>query len=110
MNFDWGAGSPGEGVPPDSFSARWTREVWVAGGAYRVFLEVDDGARLWIDGQLLIDAWHIATGETYVVEIDLADGIHTMKVEYFEEFLDARIHLWAEKLTGSTSMSPQPDS
>lgn len=108
VNFDWGAGSPGEGVPPDGFSARWTREVWVAGGTYRVFLEVDDGARLWIDGQLLIDAWHIATGEAYVVEIDLSDGIHTMKVEYFEAVLDAWIRLWAEKVPGSTSMSPQP--
>ena len=96
LDLDWGAGSPGEGVPVDEFSARWTRDVWLAAGTHRVLLQVDDGARVWLDGQMLIDAWHEATGETYEVEIESSEGMHSLKVEYFEAFLDARIHLWIE--------------
>jgi hypothetical protein len=95
LDFDWGAGSP-EGVPADEFSARWMRDIWLAAGTHRVFLQVDDGARVWLNGQMLIDAWYEATGETYEAEIESPGGMYSLKVEYFEAFLDARIHLWIE--------------
>jgi hypothetical protein len=97
LSFDWGTGSPGEAIPADNFSARWTREVWVQAGTYRFFLEVDDGARFWIDGQPVIEAWDLVPGETHIADVELADGLHTMQVEYFELIVDARIHLWVEK-------------
>lgn len=97
LNFDWGAGSPGEGVPADNFSARWTRDVWVPAGTYRFFAEADDGVRFWVDNQLLIDEWHLGTGVTYDTQIQLAEGVHSLRVEYFEAFLDASIRLWGDK-------------
>ena len=30
IDFDWGGGTPGDGVPADNFSARWTKSVTVA--------------------------------------------------------------------------------
>lgn len=96
LHFDWGAGSPGPSVPVDGFSARWTKNVWMNGGIHLFSLQVDDGARLWVDGILLIDEWHQATGETYRSEIILEEGVHKLKVEYFEDAFDAYIHLWEE--------------
>jgi len=45
VNFDWGEGSPGEGIPADGFSVRWTGEQWVSAGEYAYLLLADDGAR-----------------------------------------------------------------
>jgi hypothetical protein len=98
LNFDWGAGSPGEGLPADNFSVRWARDVWAPAGTYRFFLEADDGVRFWIDDQLLIDEWHLGTGLTYDAQIKLDEGVHSLRVEYFEAFLDASIRLWGDKV------------
>jgi hypothetical protein len=96
VDFDWGLGSPGDGVPADDFSARWIRQIWVPAGTYRYSLEVDDGARLWVDGNLLIDAWPATIGNVYAVETTMSEGTHTLQVEYFEITIEARIHLWSE--------------
>ena len=53
----WGYGSPASGMPEDGFSVRWTRTVHFDPGLYCFTAITDDGARLWVDGQLLIDAW-----------------------------------------------------
>ena len=96
LHFDWGGGSPAPSVPADGFSARWTKNVWMEGGIHHFSLEVDDGARLWVDGILLIDEWHQAAGKTYKRAIMLEEGIHLLKVEYFEDRDGAHIHLWEE--------------
>jgi hypothetical protein len=98
LAFDWGSGSPSPEIPVDSFSVRWTIDAWLPAGRYRVFLEVNEGARYWLDGQLLIDEWHKSTGETYVVEVVLQEGFHSSKVEYFEGAGQAWIRLWATKV------------
>lgn len=98
LNFNWGEGSPGQTVPPDNFSARWTREVWLSAGTYRFSLQMDDGARFWLDGQLLIDAWPADIGQTYALQIDVAEGAHILKIEYFEATGGARLRFWAERI------------
>jgi hypothetical protein len=96
IDFDWGTGSPGEGVPPDAFSARWTGEAWVPGGTHRFYFRVDDGGMVWLDGQVLIDAWLAQIGEVYFVEIELSEGLHAYQVQYYEALGDAQIRFWAE--------------
>jgi hypothetical protein len=49
---------PPAGVPTTYFSVRW--EGWVEttnAGDYVFTTKTDDGARLWVDGQLVIDKW-----------------------------------------------------
>lgn len=92
VSFDWGEGSPGLGILPNNFSARWRGEAWLPAGAYRYNLAVDDGGQVWIDGQLIIDAWHLTTGETYVAELFLEEGPHTFEIEYFEATGPAHIY------------------
>jgi hypothetical protein len=92
VDFDWGAGSPGSGLPADNFSVRWTRDIWTSAGDYRFVLQADDGVRFWVDGTLLVDEWHVGTGETYRVKVSLSEGVHSLRIEYNEIYLNASIH------------------
>lgn len=86
INYDWVAGAPGGGrwgVWTDNFSARWTGNFWFGGGTYTFTVSVDDGARVWVDGELIIDRWQTQPG-TYQASRTLAAGFHTIKVESFE--------------------------
>lgn len=91
--FYWGDGSPDPSVPADNFSARWTGELWLPAGSYTYILAVDDGARFWIDEQLVIDAWVSTQGEMRYGVIYLGEGFHAFRVEYYEATLDALIRL-----------------
>ncbi|HSJ58394.1 MAG TPA: PA14 domain-containing protein [Anaerolineae bacterium] len=90
INFDWGTGAP-EGLPPDGFSVRWTGEQWLSSGTYDYVIAADDGARLWIDGNLVVDAWLPSGGNPVQGSITLGDGVHSFVVEYFEVIEHARI-------------------
>ncbi len=92
IRFDWGSGSPAAGLPADNWSARWTRSLDLAEGAYRFTLEVDDGARLWVDGQLVIDQWRDGIG-SYTGDIYLTGGTHQLRLEMYEHLGDARARL-----------------
>jgi hypothetical protein len=101
VSADWGDGSPDPSVPPDEFSARWVGEVWLPSGRYRYFLRVDEGARVLIDGQPVLEEWHEASGETYVVDWDLGEGSHVFLVEYFEAAGSAYIQLDGVEISAS---------
>jgi hypothetical protein len=98
LNLDWGLGSPGPQVPPDFFSARWIQVRWFPAGNYRFHLAVDDGARVWVDNHRLIRAWDDGPYDNITEDIHLDEGLHTVKVEFFEATGGARIHLWTELL------------
>ena len=59
INFNWGdPGGPDPAVGNDNFSVRWTGEVEAAfTETYTFYPTTDDGVRLWVDGQLLVDRW-----------------------------------------------------
>ena len=85
IDFRWGDGSPGPGVPADDFSARWTRKQYLAGGRYRFTTVSDDGVRLYIDRRLVLDHWAGQSGTAHEWTGDLGAGQHTITLEYFEE-------------------------
>lgn len=84
LNFQWGDDAPASAVWPDHFSARWTRTVTLAAGAYRFTTTADDGLRLWLDDQLLIDDWADHSPHTVIVEKNVTAGAHLLTVEYYE--------------------------
>src|SRR5207237_6763807 len=56
INFNWGTGSPAPGIDPDTFSVRWIGKISVpTTGRYTFYTTTDDGVRLWVNNQLLID-------------------------------------------------------
>ncbi len=101
LDFNWGRGTPAQAVPADNFSARWTRTLNFEAATYRFHVLADDGARLWIDDQLLIDEWRDGSGREATREVALAQGAHRLRLEYYERTGDARISLWWEKLPAS---------
>jgi hypothetical protein len=98
--FDWGLGSPAGGISEDYFSARWTRDIEFAGGFYRFYLRVDDGGRLAIDNQYVIDQWRPVGGGsgpvTYTIDRYMTPGFHRMKVEFQEIVGGATVRFWWE--------------
>lgn len=90
VNFVWGQGSPAPGIPADNFSARWTRDVNFEGGVYRLAVTVDDGVRIWLDGQIIVDEWRPANA-TYARDLTVTPGVHNVRVEYFEATGEARL-------------------
>jgi hypothetical protein len=58
IDFDWGYGSPDPRIPRNNFSVSWTRTVDFQPGLYRFTAKTDDGVRLWVGDQLVIDEWH----------------------------------------------------
>jgi len=92
INFNWGSGSPGPGIPTDGFSARFDRTFDFGYGYYRFVARADDGVRVYLDGQPIIDEWHGATDKAYIVGRTLS-GRHVIMVEYFEASGDASLKL-----------------
>ena len=84
IDFYWGGGSPGAGLPIDSFSARWVKNQSFAAGNYEFKVTADDGIRLYIDGVLLIDKWIDQGSTTYTATKAMTAGAHEVKVEYYE--------------------------
>lgn len=86
INFSWGTGSPHASVTPDTFSARWTGSFPITtAGTYVFSLTTDDGARLWVDGTLVIDKWFPQAATTYTASVPLSSATHVIKVEYYEQ-------------------------
>jgi hypothetical protein len=99
INFDWGTGSPGPGVPADRFSVRWIRTIEFEGGNYRFTVVTDDGFRLYVDGRLILDKWIDQPSTTYTVDIGLVGGHHTVVAEYYENTGGAIAKLSWRRLT-----------
>lgn len=91
--FNWGNGSPDPAITADNFSVRWTRTLNLNGGLYRFTANTDDGVRLWVNGQQIINAWHDHRPQDYVGEITLPGGSVELKMEYYENVGGARANL-----------------
>jgi hypothetical protein len=84
VSFDWEYRSAVPGVvPADDFSARFERILTLPNGFYEFRVQADDGVRVWIDGELVVDAWRLASGEIYEFGRELT-GPTPVRIEYFE--------------------------
>jgi subtilisin family serine protease len=99
LDFDWDDGSPSStcGLGGDNFSVRWTRVVFFDSGIWLFTVNSNDGVRLYVDGQLKIDRW-MKTVVRDRVQINLSEGLHDIKLEYFENRGDAAARLTWVKL------------
>jgi len=88
VTFAWGTGTPTATAltSPDTFSVRWTGRVTApVTGSYTFTTTSDDGVRLWINNQLLIDNWtdHSPTNNTGVINLT-ANTAYDIRMEYYE--------------------------
>ncbi len=107
IDFDWGTGSPAPQINNDNFSVRWTRQVNLNPGRYRFETTTDDGVRLWVNGQIVIDRWYDQAETTYYAEIDVPGGATSIKMEYYENAGMAVAELHWQPVGGTTPPPPQ---
>src|SRR5690606_25477524 len=109
IDFNWGSGSPSAEIPVDHFSARWTRTVNFNAGTYRFRLRGDDGVRLWIDDDLVIDEWRVQSPTEFSAVRTLSGGSHKLKVEYFDATGGAEVKLsWEVAPDNAVIISNRP--
>ena len=94
IDHDWGLNAPLPEVPADKFSVRWSTDLHLDAGEYTFMVTVDDGARLWVDGKLIIDAWRAQKATTFTKMIYLDGGQHSIQLAYFDQSGAALVKLW----------------
>ncbi|WP_255949972.1 beta-glucosidase family protein [Streptomyces odontomachi] len=94
IDFSWGKDAPAEGLPTDGFSARWTGTITPpVTAAYTLAATSDDGSRVYLDDQLIVDNWGDHASRTVTsAPIELTAGEqHTLRVEYYDNASDASV-------------------
>jgi hypothetical protein len=99
LDFDWHERSPAPGIPPTSFTVRWTG--WLVPpvtGRYVLYLTVDDGVRLWLNQRLLLDEWRGQYLSAYQVAVDLQGRqAYPLRLEYCQYSATTRLLLSWER-------------
>jgi glucan endo-1,3-alpha-glucosidase len=86
INFNWGSGSPVSSMGPDLFSVRWTGQVQSKySEIYTFYTNSDDGIRLWVNGQQIINNWtdHGPTENKGTISL-VAGKKYDIKLEFYE--------------------------
>lgn len=102
VSFYWEMGGPDPLVGDDTFSVRW--EGWLQpplSETYTFYLTADDGSRLWIDDEFLIDQWEIQDLTEWTATVPLTGGtLHRIRVESFEWYYEKTVLLaWSSPST-----------
>jgi len=95
IDMSWDRTPPVEGINPHECSIRWQGKL-VPGrsGNYTFSARVDDGIRVWVDNQLIIDDWNLNDVGRFSGDIKLdADHEYELKVEYFNALHEGEITL-----------------
>ncbi len=96
VDYKWGTAAPDPKVSADTYSVRWTGQVQPrTSETYTFYTNSDDGVRLWVNGQLLIDHWTDHALTTDQASIALVSGQrYDLKLEYYQNMWDAQIGLF----------------
>lgn len=82
---DFRSGFPGVTTRFEWFAIDYTGRFWIENPAlYRFSLTSDDGARLYIDDQLVADNDGIHPPQVRLASLQLARGVHSIRVSYFQ--------------------------
>jgi beta-glucosidase len=95
VQFTWSGSGPGLGLTQFHYSVRWAGELIApAAGEYTLAVSGDDGFRLFVNDQKVIDDWGIHPTETKNATVTLKAGQHVpIRLEYYQAEGDAEITL-----------------
>lgn len=97
INFNWLLGSPHPVVASNYFGIRWTGYILPRySEVYTLTMRSDDGVRVWIDDQLIVNRWEEWSTRDYSGDASLTQNVlHKIKIEYHElgGYADA-VFLW----------------
>lgn len=110
VDFDWDTTTPAANVGPNTYVVRWTGAVQPQfGETYTFYVNADDGVRLWVNGQLLVDEWVDEGPTTWSGQITLAaQQRYNIQMDYYQNGGGAQAHLyWSSPSTGPMAVIPQ---
>jgi MSHA biogenesis protein MshQ len=111
VDFDWGTNAPVIGINPDQFAVRWEGELLASESGNHIFHTFsDDGVRLWVNDQLVINNWtnHGTTLNSSSAISLTAGQRYNIKMEYYESAGSAvaKLH-WQTPSNSTTRVIPQ---
>ncbi|WP_240163587.1 PA14 domain-containing protein [Spirosoma taeanense] len=106
LSFTWKAHSPGPGVDQSYYSVRWTGKLLApASGRYTFFAKVDDGIRIWVGNQKVMDVWRLNDSKNFTGSVVLQAGhYYDLKIEYFNDMLGGVIDLFWQRPDAEVSV------
>jgi hypothetical protein len=112
VNFNWGQGAPAPGVPSDHFAVRWSGSLqprYNQADVYTIYFRSDDGVRLWVNGQLIIDHWNEQPSTEWSGTVNTVAGcpLYAITIEYFDHTSDALAQLRWESPSVIKEVIPQ---
>jgi len=86
VNFNWNSNSPDPSIPTSNYTVKWTGLVQpLFSEPYTFSTTTDDGTRLWINGQELVNAWSPQSPTTWNGVINLqAQQMYAIEMDYFQ--------------------------
>lgn len=112
VNFNWGEGAPTglQGfVNTDNFSVRWNSLENFAAGTYRFTMFADDGARVFIGDDLIIDFFDNPSGfDSDSADVVIVAGTQDITVEYVEREGNASVQFFWEPISLVATDTPGP--
>ena len=84
LNFNWTAGGPDPSVGATNYTVRWTGTVQPQySETYTFSVTADGGVRLWLNGQMLVNAWAANGVTTYTGTMALgAQQLYNLELDY----------------------------
>lgn len=96
IDFNWKSKPPLERISADLFSMRWDTCLFLPEATeIHFWITSDDGSKLYVDGEPLIDLWEARGKASLDKAIELEAGVHHLRLDYFERRGSARITLEA---------------
>ncbi len=95
IDFDWGRGSPDSGyqngLGNDEFTIEWTGIFHAdSTGEYKFTATADDGVKVWVNNDLIIDEWQNQSETQFDGIVNLTEGQdYPIKMKYYENYGDA---------------------
>lgn len=95
IDFAWIFSPPASGLSLDWYGVRWTGRITLPkSGVRRIGVEGNDGYRLYLDSQLVIDNWTKRSAGVRLARVNFAAGSsHTIRLEFFESSGNGRVRL-----------------
>jgi len=84
IDFKWKYKGPDPKLPDDHFATLATSSVMLPEGKYKLHTVSDDGIRVWIDEELVVDDWTWHAPKVNATSINLPAGLHLIRIEHFE--------------------------
>ncbi len=109
VGFSWDVGSPDPRIPADGFSVRWHGYIIPRySEVYDFTTMTDDGVRLWLNGQLLVNNWtdHGETWDTATTAVQAGVPVE-VTLEFYENGGGAMCHLVWESASQAREVIPQ---